>query len=334
MCDAYENSPLWDLYRKKDLLIRQADGSLAKGGIWGGEQCYLVSKAREWREGQARKRIDGLLELLPLKKAGTVHIDVFTPRSSAYHGVTHEQDVEAMREILHYWHSVGVDVTKEWFHHEFADLVPLVWHCNLSEAGRLKYPPDVCCGGGAACNYRRQEWRMDDPGAGWIRMPDAGCLYEEAWGYSVDNDIMSKDFEKPLMDVFYLRTLPWYFLNRLKIIHHVHTRESYEVHFTESVKTEVRDEGKKFTMRQEDRVLQEDSDIFLPALWRENECIAYSRGGCKREWPLPPAWKGISRVAIHNLFPRADGKVREAKASNGRVTISLEPAQAVYVTPA
>ena len=41
MSDAYENSPLWDLYRKEDLLIRKHDGELAKGGVWGGEQSYL-----------------------------------------------------------------------------------------------------------------------------------------------------------------------------------------------------------------------------------------------------------------------------------------------------
>ena len=58
MSDAYEHSPLWETYRKEDLLIRDKNGDLLKGGVWDGGQSYLVSKKREWESGLARKRID------------------------------------------------------------------------------------------------------------------------------------------------------------------------------------------------------------------------------------------------------------------------------------
>ena len=33
MCDAYENSPLWDEYKRNDLFIRSQDGSLAMSAV-------------------------------------------------------------------------------------------------------------------------------------------------------------------------------------------------------------------------------------------------------------------------------------------------------------
>jgi len=57
MDDAYENSPLWEEYVAKDLLRRNADGSLLRAGIWDGKQSYHVSKPREWECGLSQKRI-------------------------------------------------------------------------------------------------------------------------------------------------------------------------------------------------------------------------------------------------------------------------------------
>lgn len=332
MCDAYENSPLWREYEKEDLLIRNADGSLTKGGVWGGEQSYLVSKSAEWRSGFAQKRIDEFLGILPISEAGTVHIDVFTPRPSPYHGITYEDDVAACIEIIKYWKSKGVDVTKEWFHHEFAGLIPMVWHFNLDEANRLEYPPSVVCGGGSAWNVRHVKSRGQMRWPNLLATPEAGCLYEEAWGHSVDQDV-EKNLG-PLAEDFYLKTLPWYFLNRHSIIQHVHTPERYEVHFSNDVITSVHKHDRHFVLKQGDTVLVENTDVCLPALWREWECIAYSKNGCSREWELPLEWSGISRVEVRTLYPTTGDVLGSQPVKNRRITFSLQPGQAVTLSPA
>lgn len=334
MCDAYENAPSWGYYRQNDLLIRNADGSLAKGGVWGGEQSYLVSKAREWACGQGRTRIDRLLEVLPFVAAnGTIHIDVFQPRPSPYHGVTEQDDIAAMKEILLYWGRCGVEVTTEWFHFEFAGLTPMAWHLNIEEEGRLKYPPDVICGGGSEWNFRRRYWSMDTYGAHWIRFPQAGCLYERAWGEAMTTDVRNLDFEPAFVEGFCLKTLPWHFLNRRRARRLIHSADSYQVEFDGDLRTEVRDEGRRFTLRNGDRVYVDGDDLCVPALWRDKELIAFSKGGGRREWPLPEDWRGVSRVAVHSLWP-VQGQVREAGAAGGRFELSLQPGQAVCVTPA
>lgn len=331
MCDAYENSPLWEEYVKNDLLVRDKNGSLVKGGIWGGEQSYLVSKYAEWESGFAKKRIDRLLDMLPISEAGTIHIDVFTPRPSLYHGISYEDDLKACYEIIRYWKLNGVDVTKEWFHHEFAGMIPMVWHLNLDEASRIQYPPYVICGGGSSWNTRHIKSRnyLFSPELSFT--PEGGCLYEEAWGHSVDQDVEGIGDISSLAKAFYLKTLPWYFLNRHKVIKHVHTPDVYEVYFSSNVVTSVRKSDRHFILKQGDSIFVENTDLCLPALWRDWECIAYSENGCSREWELPINWQGISQVRIQSLYPISGRILGTKPVRNRRVKLLLNPGEAIYI---
>ena len=333
MCDAYPDSPLWDEYVQKDLLNRNPDGSLMLGGIWDGVQSYLVSKTREWQAGLAQRRIDALVEMLPLTQAGTIHIDVFRPCPSPFHNIIFADEVAAMIEILHYWRTLGIDVTQEWFHHEFAGLVPMVNHFNLSEANRLRYPPAVICGGGSSWNQCHRVVNTVKGEDVWPS-PDLGCLYEEAWGHSLDHDIMGLDFVADFADTFYTRTLPWHFLNRHAILRHVHTAASYEVHFADDVRTAIRKTDRQFHLWQGDRLLAENADLLLPAPWAGQECIAYSRAGGRRTWELPRDWKAVTCVELDDLTPTVVRRLAPQSVTQGRITLDLQPRQAVGVRPA
>ena len=103
MIDAYDDSPLWDVYVANNIIARNTDGSL-RSGEWG----WPISYTQEWNTGYAQKRIDGICEMIPLAKAGTVHIDAFhswapfTPdRSpiSPYLGFTAEQETTTQEKI-------------------------------------------------------------------------------------------------------------------------------------------------------------------------------------------------------------------------------------------
>jgi len=76
--DAYEDSPLWQEYLDKDIIAKGKSGAPLKGIVWNGLQSYPLSYAKEWETGCAKRRIDGLLTMLPeLKEAHTIHIDAF-----------------------------------------------------------------------------------------------------------------------------------------------------------------------------------------------------------------------------------------------------------------
>jgi hypothetical protein len=332
MDDAYETSPLWDDYVAHDLLLKDAAGTLIKGGIWDGEQSYLISKTREWQLGLAKQRIDQLLALLPLSEVGTVHIDVFQPNPCPAMGVSYEDEVAAMIAILDYFQSFGIDVTKEWFHHDFAGRVPMVYHLNLDENNRLHYPPSVICGGGPGWNQRQTRHYGTAAWAGYFTAPDAGCRYDEAWGISIDNGAPHFGHVERCMAKFYAQTLPWLFLNERRAIRHIHDEDTYAVHFTDDVTTSVRKADRYLTMRQGDRLLLDGTDCCVPAQWRERECIAYSRSGSTRAWALPESWQ-VSRVQIETIVPDGARQLSELPAPGGRVTLTLQPGEAVWVTP-
>jgi len=336
MCDAYQNSPLWEEYVQADVLSKDEEGQILRGGIWDGEQAYGICKSREWASGLARRRIDQILAMLPLAEAGTVHIDVFGIHVSPFHGTTPETEVAVMKEIIGYWNSRGVDVTTEYSQHEFVGLVPYFFHFNFDEASRLRYPAALVCGGGSAWNKRAV--KAERP----IFNCEGGCLYEEAWGQSVDLEPCYLDqhpFEEFISD-FYLKTLPFLFLNRHRVEEHIHTAEQYRVRFSDGVETSVRKFDRDFQLTHRGRLLVQGSDVFLPLFWRDRECIAFSRRGGEHIWTLPPDWRDVSHVAVTTLtdapeFMDAEPAETVVRVLAGsRIRLFLMPRQAVAVSPA
>jgi len=160
--DAYEDSPLWQEYLEKDIIAKDKRGAPLKGIVWSGLQSYPLSYAREWETGCAKRRIDGLLKMLPdLKEAHTVHIDAFhtyppLPPASQYEGFKGispflgygpERECAAQRKTLRYFRDCGLDVTSE---HStgarldaFVGLQPMAW---IYELPAPDIPPSLYCG--------------------------------------------------------------------------------------------------------------------------------------------------------------------------------------------
>jgi hypothetical protein len=329
MDDAYMNSPLWDEYVAAGLIQKTESGELQKGDIWGGDQCYLISKTAEWRSGHAKKRLDALLQLLPIQEAGTLHIDVFSPRADPVGGITLEDDIQTMKEIISYLHSKGVDVTKEWFDHEFAGYIPMVYHFQLDELSRLKYPPELICGGGDAWNKNHNRGHIRTPE--WMT-PEDGCLCEEAWGRSVDSDLTLATFDKFAQD-FFLKTVPWLFLNRRRAQEYRHSRETFSVEFSDEVKSRVRFADNHLQITHQDRVLMDGKDVCVPAEWRDREMLAYSRDGSSKTWPLPKDWSEVRSLKIESLLPLEPVCSWEIAVSKGSFSLDLAAGQAVVISP-
>jgi len=334
---AIPNSPLWDEYVAKDILYKNPDGSLLKLDIWGGEQTYGVCKTREWQAGLAQKRIDRLLKMIPLQKSATVHLDQFRPVPSPFHGITLEQEMETAKKIIMYWYAKGINVTTEFLgYHELVGYIPLVWHLNLDEASRLKYPASLICGGGSSWNCRR---RTLDTLSGWsgsFCVPEAGCLYEEAWGHAIDQGFSAQknNFCKTIeafAPEFCEKTLIWLFLNRQRPLEHRHTRHSYEVFFSNNVISRVTVQSRHLAITQRGRMLVDGHDCFVPVVWRKGECIAYSRDGCDRKWELPEDWCNSRQVRIAALSLQGPTRITDAATINGCIRLKITPGQMLVV---
>lgn len=176
MFDAYRDSPLWETYLAQDIIAKDAQGRPLLGeqaDLPGAPprpetQVHYLSYAREWETGYSQRRIDGLLRLLPVERAGTIHIDAFhslrpiphaypqekfpdQPKSdtriSPFLNYPLEKEVAAQRRIFRYFRDHGVDVTSEGSTFlrpdAFVGLQPMAWDYQPPAPG---IPPSLYCG--------------------------------------------------------------------------------------------------------------------------------------------------------------------------------------------
>lgn len=341
MDDAYPNSPLWDAYVRADVLLRGVDGAVAKGDVWDGELCHWICKSREWASGLARQRIDALCALLPIREAGTVHIDAFRPNPSPGHRTDWATEVAACRSIVGYWNGLGIDVTTEYLADpELVDLHPMVYHDNRDERHRLEIPPDVLCGGGSGWNCRQRTVRHGTPGWwGGFCTPGAGCVHPEAWGNSIDHDLAWSGGDRGPLDVaaadrlFHRDSLPWLRLNRSRPSRFEHSRTVYAVDFEDGVRSAVDLASGRHRILDGDRLILDGPDRCIEAAWTGGGSIAWHGQGGRRRWDLGLAWRGIGRAEVSVLDPAGRRAGSSVAVRGGAVELDLEPARAVLLSP-
>lgn len=293
--DAYKDSPLWKEYLEKDIIAKDKGGEPLKGIVWSGLQSYPLSYAREWETGCAKRRIDGLLQMLPeLKEAHTIHIDAFhtyppLPPESRYEGFKGispflgygpEQECAAQRKTFRYFRDYGLDVTSE---HStgarldaFVGLQPMAW---IYEPPAPDIPPSLYCG---TPMHAEGEIRTDPK-----TLPG-------------------------LLEQFCLKAAPEIWANA--------RREANDNHPPQAAEWQ--------------RVLQ-GNDCCLPLVWKTNlALLAYSRGGYVRKtWELPVDWMRVKTVKITNVTVESVTPAGTAEVKDGVLALALPAGQAVVITP-
>lgn len=325
MLDASDQSPLWDEYLEKDVIAKNADGTL-KTYVWG----YPISYTAEWNAGLTQRRIDELFDLLPpLKEAGTIHIDAFhtvipgytneaiSPYHETKYGYTSAAEEETQRKIFAYWREKGVDVTSEFVSSyrkdKFIGLQPMAWHfSSLSNLDYLQIPASLYCGGDRGLAVFGEN------------MAAEGIIKAD------------KTTLKGFMEDFALKTVPFYFLNRLERLNY--DSASKTATLSDEV-TSWQEADNSLHMTQKDAVLRDDTDIFMPAQWNEDrypELFAYSKTGyADRTWKLPPGYEDISAVDIYRInLSDVQQRNKNVPVSEGHLTLSLSADEAVSIVPA
>ncbi len=332
MVDAFEESPLWDSYVKNDIIGRDANGNLKP--VWEyirGHKAYHISYTKEWEKGFAKTRIDNLIKMVPeLKEGHTIHIDAFLaywpPENcplSPWHsqpehgGIDMYKEVETQRKIFEYWREKGFDVTGEgifWAHpvgEGFVGLQPMSWWFPNEINFQMKIPERLSARG-----------RTHRQGQGDFR-----------FGSSMHGEEI---FHKDLINLsgflpqFCTMTLPWYYLSRLERVAFINE----SLYYSDGVVARV--ENGKNIIRKGDVILRENDNLFVPALWNDNEIIAYSDDGYeKRNWLMPKDWKKVHSVDIYSIT--IGGPILKQSAvpiKNGLLMLTLKKGEAISIVPA
>ena len=294
--DAYKSSPHWQFYLDNGLLRLGKDGQPRPHAMYGGEQCYQVSHAKEWKAGVLQKRILALLEMIPeLRETRTIHIDALFGVDSESDGVSLEEDVAAIDAMVDFWHAQGMDVTTENLtDFDQVGYFPMVYHLNLDERHRIQYPPEVICGGDSGWNARRLNFYMYDQ-AWKARTPDAGCLYEEAWGDGHWGDLEGRDLAETNRAAFaekvFSRALLHAWYNRSRAVRNEVTADRYVVEREKGATAVVAEPGRRLTVTDNGRLVVSDGDYFLDFPYGGGTVVAFSTNGCDREFALPRGWR-------------------------------------------
>lgn len=327
--DAYADSPLFEEYRKADVLARNADGSLRRGD-WGYKVCY----AAEWEKGLLQKRVDRLCGLLPVRETGTIHVDAFhngvpspsvdadgkvsfeylTP-ISPWHGYTHEQDLESKRKIIGYFDAKGIDVTTEgikdmdvgagWF--------PMYWMYNAPWHA-LQFSAQQECGG--MMNFTEGALFGDNVNAEGI--------------FKVYRNDRAKAFAE-FTRGFCEKTLIAQFLNRFGRKELLAGADGWILEFEDGVRTMLK--GGVLSVAQGDALLAEGGDVFVPANWLGMAAmVAYSENGyADRVWTVPEGTSLPADARGWTVGPHGRTPFKGFSVKGRQARLTLAPGQMVLL---
>lgn len=322
MTDAYDDSPLWDEYVEKDLISKNADGSLKVIGEYNNRKAYQVNYQREWEAGYTQMRIDKLLALVPeLKEAGTIHSDAWIARPSEGHNESVINEALYQQRAALYWKSKGIDITSEWVMDYMIGYVPYAWHFNgFNQADYLKYPASVYTGTGI-----NPDIRSSDHALGFLF--GTSCYGEPIWkgaDYNAWKDALVKDF--------ILKVPQYFFLNRLERDSVSGTGENRVAWYSDGVSVSLKDS----TVVQYDRVLRNRNTVCMPAVWRNDRgMLLYSEEGCPDgSFDVPYCWGTAKKAELYLITPE-NGLVyqREVTLKQGKLKMKVEGRTPYYLIP-
>ncbi len=262
--DAYKDSPLWDEYVREDLFAKNADGSIMEGGFWGCQQAYIVSYKREWDSGYLKRRIDGLCRMLPIQKAGTIHIDAMHCMADPGHGYSIEDVQKVRNQMVRYWRDLGIDVTSEFLYYETPDwrerkehlvgLQPYAYHFSQNLEDYIARPASLLCGGNSSKRFK--EGISDKMGALFGESFDIEYVRARAVRHK-------EDWKSPFLRNFCLIDVRFFYLNTLERKYAVVDKKGINAYFSDGVVTSL--DG---TIIKNGIPVQTGDFLALPAVYR------------------------------------------------------------------
>ena len=276
--DAYQESALWPEYIANGLIVCGRNGKPKVTGVWGGRKAYQVRLAQEWESGYFQKRVDRLLDMLPIEEAGTIHIDAFFVHKGKHTTIAREK--AARRKMIEYFNSRGIEVTSEFIYREqnsglrlhwgksdVIGLIPAFWNPVLSPREIVKYPATVV-GFGEQCKaltpYKSLEWLI----YGNLHGEDILLRHEDpGWG-------------REFLRRFLTYTVPHYYLNQFKRQKICGIGRSRRLYHSGGVVSYV--EGQR--IEQNGKVLKQGNELCLPEVVHPNSYLAFSEKGGERLW--------------------------------------------------
>ncbi len=343
VADAYKASPTHNEFVKAGAVLKHSDGTAAVIEIFNGREAYKTSYKQYWESGLFKKIFDDFCEAVPVKEAGTVHLDNFCIAENFFPRTDVEEQNEARNKMLDYVMSLGIDVTSEYTYRELplradADHHPVRKYYGLYEkdlpVGEWKNAPMHTLG------------RI--PAVWWMSgMTIDDCISiqpEEFSGYLNDSvlktvfygtmhgeDIwMNNGIEKEVWVPLFIKEfcthhVPYIYLNRYKRLSYREDDGNYIVSFSDGVEST----GKTKSITKNGVVLKQGNDVILPLTEDNKVFVAYSESGKDGEWYVPDA--EFEKASVYNITAEGNEYIDDVSVSDEKISLSLRAGQAAAI---
>lgn len=343
VADAYKASPTHDEFVKAGAVLRNEDGTPAVIEVFNGRDAFKTSYKQYWESGLFKKIIDDFCEAVPVKEAGTVHLDNFCIAENFCPRTNIEEQNEARNKMLDYVQSLGIDVTSEYTYRELPLRADAGHHPVRKYYGL--YEKDLPVGGNCDAPIHTLG-RV--PAVWWMsNMTIDDCISiqpSEFSGYLNDavlktvfygtmhgediwmNNGIEKDVWVPLfIKEFCTHHIPYIYLNRHKRLSYKEDDGNYIVSFSDGVEST----GKTKSITKNGALLKQGNDVILPLTEDNKIFIAYSESGKDGEWNIPDA--EFEKASIYNITADGNEYIGDVTVTDKKIPLSLKAGQAVTI---
>ena len=343
IADEYDANQSHPEFVEASAITKYPDGTPAVIEVFYGRNAYKTSYKQYWESGLFKKYFDRFCEVIPVREAGTVHLDNFCiaenfgPRTEM-----HEQD-EARNKMLDYVMSLGIDVTSEYTYREMplrsesnhpirkyyekcgAEITDTDWRdAPIRTLGRIpavwwmnNMTIDDCI------NIQADEF------SGYLNIePLRNVFYGTVHGEDIwMNNGIEKDVWVPMfIRQFCTMQVPYTYLNRYKRLSYTgNDEEGYTVTFSDGVETC----GNELSITRNGIELKKGYDVILPLTEDNKTYIAYSENGKNGEWNVPDA--EFDKAKVYNITADGNEYLCDVTVENKKISLSLIAGQAVAV---
>lgn len=343
VADAYKASPTHNEFVKAGAVLKHSDGTAAVIEIFNGRDAYKTSYKQYWESGLFKKIFDDFCEAVPVKEAGTVHLDNFCIAENFFPRTDVEEQNEARNKMLDYVMSLGIDVTSEYTYRELplradADHHPVRKYYGLYEkdlpVGEWKNAPmhtlgripavwwmsamtiDECI----SIQPKQFSGYLNDP---VLKTVFYGTMYgEDIW---MNNGIEKEVWVPLFIKEFCTHHVPYIYLNRYKRLSYREDDGNYIVSFSDGVEST----GKTKSITKNGVVLKQGNDVILPLTEDNKVFVAYSESGKDGEWYIPDA--EFEKASVYNITADGNEYIGDVAVADKKISLSLRAGQATAI---
>ena len=346
--DVVSEQGIFDELAAAHAICNDIEGRPAMLQMLNGRNCYKTSYKQLWESGIFKRLFDRFCETLPIREAGTVHLDNFCLAESLNPKTYIEEQDEARNRMLDYIYSLGVEVTSEYTYREDHFRNESITHPN-----RRMY---------AQAGEDMTETRWQDipirtlgriPATWWtsqVSMEECFEIAPSLYSGHVNDKALSAVFYGAMhgeeiwkrygnapaawagafIKDFCVFQAPYVYLNRHKRLRFTENPEAeyekkYTVYFADGVVSRAEDAS----ITKGGAVLKRGNDVILPLTEDNKTFIAYSENGKSGLWNVPDA--DFETAEVLEITPEGNRFIARAEVVAGQIALDLAAGQAMVI---